>query len=258
MNIMLVEDSVATRKLMATLVGTGSHEPHHIFEAGSGEEALALVVAPDAPGIDLFLLDHGLPGMDGIMLAQKLREHFGQDSPNKPYIIMVTSNEREETINAAIEAGANDYVVKPVNLRVLQIRLRVARALLHLAHLTSAAGDVNAQLALAVDKSAVPIALCRAGDPRSPMRIHRINEAMATLLGVAPEAAGGQSLSTLQAWTPQFGATAAAALKATGAFGGPMESMTPEWNQLQLWTQMFRADVGPGTVMLLVIQQSAL
>lgn len=73
--------------------------------AGDGEEALAMVKSSN---FDLILLDLGLPLVDGLTVLKQIRRQ-GLQMP----IIIVTASENIRNKQAAIQAGANDYVKKP-------------------------------------------------------------------------------------------------------------------------------------------------
>src|SRR6201999_761140 len=79
---------------------------------------------------DLVIMDINMDGMSGYELCREFRQRHGTGSDVIPYIIMVTANEGVDVINHALDSGANDYMPKPVNVKVLQVRLRVAERLL--------------------------------------------------------------------------------------------------------------------------------
>ena len=87
-----------------------------IFEAGSLVEAFREI---DASAPDLVILDIRLPDGDGVEICRKLRER-GFSKP----IIMLTGQNAEEDIIASLEAGANDYVVKPMRMGELLARVK--------------------------------------------------------------------------------------------------------------------------------------
>jgi DNA-binding response OmpR family regulator len=62
-----------------------------------------------------------LPGMDGITLCRKLREEGGKETP----VLMITARDSLDDKIAGLEAGADDYLVKPAELREVELRLRV-------------------------------------------------------------------------------------------------------------------------------------
>lgn len=70
---------------------------------------------------DAIVLDLMLPGMDGVTLCRKFREESGKNTP----ILMITARDSLEDKIIGLEAGADDYLVKPVELREVELRLRV-------------------------------------------------------------------------------------------------------------------------------------
>ncbi len=103
MRILLVDDSRTIRNIQKnTLTGLGHTD---VVEAADGVEALSAISA-EAP--DLMLLDWNMPNMDGLTLLKKVREK-GLTVP----IIMCTTEAEKSRVIQAIQAGANNYVVKP-------------------------------------------------------------------------------------------------------------------------------------------------
>jgi CheY-like chemotaxis protein len=80
-----------------------------IFTATSGEEALAI---HERENVDVILLDLLMPGMDGEKVCQYIRADKKLKGVS---IIMVTTSTSPEDIERCIKAGANDYIVKPIN-----------------------------------------------------------------------------------------------------------------------------------------------
>lgn len=130
MHILLIDDSSSTRSLLRTLINSGQAVRHEISEAASGEEALQKVESGEINLPDLIILDINMGGINGYELCREFRQRFGQGSDIRPYVIIVTANEGVEVINQALDSGANDYMPKPVNVKVLHVRLRVAERLL--------------------------------------------------------------------------------------------------------------------------------
>ena len=109
MKILVVEDSPIIRnmhKIILTKLGYTN-----IVEAADGVEALNSIQEAD-PG--LMLLDWGLPNMDGLTLLKKVRE-LGKKFP----IIMCTADSEKSHVILAIQAGANNYVVKPFSAKTM-------------------------------------------------------------------------------------------------------------------------------------------
>ncbi len=90
---------------------------YRVVEAVSGEEALTLAKGHNP---ELVLLDLGLPDMDGLEVARKLREWM------KAPIIVVSARGQEEDKVRALDEGADDYLTKPFGTGELMARIRVA------------------------------------------------------------------------------------------------------------------------------------
>ncbi|MEG4068242.1 response regulator [Microcoleus sp. Pol11C2] len=113
MKILLVEDDTVTVSLLTQALN--SHN-YNVNAAADGETALHLVQAYD---YDLIVLDVLIPKLDGISLCRKLRSS-GCQMPILLLTALDSSNDRVQ----GLEAGADDYVVKPFNLEELIARIR--------------------------------------------------------------------------------------------------------------------------------------
>jgi two-component system, cell cycle sensor histidine kinase and response regulator CckA len=117
MKILLVEDHQESRKhLQRLLEGRG----HEITAVESAEKAEAALLAQHFP---FLILDWMLPGKSGLELCRELRAQAQNDNV---FILLVTARAEAEDLEQALEAGANDYLTKPLDLRLLSIRLSVA------------------------------------------------------------------------------------------------------------------------------------
>ena len=113
MHVLLVEDDPSVRGAVErALRGAG----HKVDQATSGDKGLA---AATATPYDAIVLDRGLPGLDGIDVCRKLRA-AGNDVP----ILMLTARAAVSERVEGLDAGADDYVVKPFALDELLARLR--------------------------------------------------------------------------------------------------------------------------------------
>ena len=113
--ILIVDDEVSIRRAVHnTLQGMG----FQVEDASSGEAALRLVLEAQ---FDVVLLDINMPGMGGIKACREMRRSLPRLG-----ILMLTVRDSEEDKVAALDAGADDYITKPFNIRELAARLRAA------------------------------------------------------------------------------------------------------------------------------------
>ncbi|WP_434445808.1 response regulator transcription factor [Lentzea sp. E54] len=110
--LLLVEDDERIRQALSLAL---SDEGFTVDEAGSGEEALTRLVAEP---FDVLLVDLTLPGVDGLEVVRTVRARG--DLP----IIVVTARADARDMIAGLEAGADDYVTKPLMASVLAARVR--------------------------------------------------------------------------------------------------------------------------------------
>jgi len=113
--ILIVDDEPAIRDMVAYALRKGEYQPAH---AGDAREAQASI-AERVP--DLILLDWMLPGTSGLELARRWRKDaLTREVP----IIMLTARGEENDRVGGLEAGVDDYVVKPFSARELLARIR--------------------------------------------------------------------------------------------------------------------------------------
>ncbi|MEV6681880.1 response regulator transcription factor [Streptomyces erythrochromogenes] len=140
--ILLVEDDPALREMTwLSLVRRG----HEVAAFDTGEAGLA-AVARFRP--DLVLLDVGLPGLDGIELCDRLRR-----SGPVP-VIMVSGRGEESDVIGGLDAGADDYLVKPASVEVVEARIR---AVLRRAGRTAAAPQPEVHGRLVIDRAGLTV-----------------------------------------------------------------------------------------------------
>jgi two-component system KDP operon response regulator KdpE len=113
-NILVVDDEPQIRRVLRSTLST---QGYVITEAKTGEQALESL-RRERP--DLVLLDMNMPGMGGVETCREIRRGF--DAP----IIMLTVRNAERDKVAALDAGADDYVVKPFGIEELLARIRAA------------------------------------------------------------------------------------------------------------------------------------
>ena len=113
MHLLLVEDDPRMRRLLERLLG----EDRHVVEtAATASEASELA---ELPGIDLIVLDVGLPDGSGLDVARRVRT-AGRTTP----ILMLTARDAIQDRVAGLDAGADDYLVKPFAYAELSARIR--------------------------------------------------------------------------------------------------------------------------------------
>ncbi|MDQ6654641.1 MAG: response regulator [Verrucomicrobiota bacterium] len=117
MKILLVEDHVDSRRNLQRLIERRGHE---VVALGSAEEAEAALARERFP---FLILDWMLPGKSGVDLCRQLRAEAAGD---EMFILLVTARGDTEDLQQALEAGANDYLTKPLDLGLLNVRLSVA------------------------------------------------------------------------------------------------------------------------------------
>jgi DNA-binding response OmpR family regulator len=139
LRILVIEDNP---DLAANMIDYLSARGHIVDAAGDGQIGLHLATTRD---FDVILLDLILPRLDGISLCRRLREDAGKTTP----VLMLTARDSLEDKIAGLEAGADDYLVKPFALREVAARVR---ALARRAGSASAKGRLTVA-GLAFDKA---------------------------------------------------------------------------------------------------------
>lgn len=117
--VLVVEDDRPTRMLLERIISARGHQVVGCETAELALEKLATEFFP------LITLDIQLPGMSGLEMARTLRSH---PQGSHYYILVGTGNNRPEDLREILEAGADDYIGKPYNPGLLDVRLTVAEA----------------------------------------------------------------------------------------------------------------------------------
>lgn len=120
--ILIVEDETAIRDMVAFALRKAGMEPIH---AGDSRSALA-AIGEAVP--DLILMDWMLPGISGLDLARRLRR---DETTREVPIIMLTARGEETDRVSGLDAGVDDYVVKPFSARELIARIRAVMRRTH-------------------------------------------------------------------------------------------------------------------------------
>ena len=114
MHLLVVEDDPRLSRLLKRLL----EEDRHVVELASTGES-ALEIADSTTGLELVVLDVGLPGISGVEVAERLRRRGGQMA-----ILMLTARDTIGDRVAGLDAGADDYLVKPFAFEELAARIR--------------------------------------------------------------------------------------------------------------------------------------
>lgn len=114
LTILVAEDDLLTRMVLERSVVQWGYQ---LVSANDGQRALELL---QTQSIDLCILDWDMPRMTGIEVCHWLRTNGVKPIP---YLILVTAREKPEEIQAGYEAGADDYLAKPCDLKYLRRRV---------------------------------------------------------------------------------------------------------------------------------------
>ncbi len=111
-SILVVEDDPALNRMICAKL---SREDYHVFPATDGQEALDIM---EKEHVDLIISDVMMPNMDGYTLIKELR----QAKYNLP-VLMITAKGQMEDMEKGFEAGTDDYMIKPINLKEMLLRV---------------------------------------------------------------------------------------------------------------------------------------
>ena len=121
--ILVVEDNPVSRKLLEKTLKKGGYV---VDSVSTGEEAVKKFKEKFFP---ILITDWIMPGMDGLELCRRVR---AMDLPGYVFIIILTAKDTREDIIEGLEAGADDYLTKPLNFPELKARLKCAFRILEL------------------------------------------------------------------------------------------------------------------------------
>jgi two-component system cell cycle response regulator len=126
MKVLVADDSATIRALLGSSLSAWGFE---VVEVKDGAQAWAALEAPDAP--NLAIIDWEMPGLDGVELCRRLREREAKGRPYTYVLLGSGHGDRQEVIEG-MEAGADDYVVKPFDEHELRARLRAGKRIIEL------------------------------------------------------------------------------------------------------------------------------
>ena len=117
MKAMVIDDSRAMRTIIGRILKELNFE---VCDAADGSEGLSRMV--EVPGIELVLVDWNMPVMNGFEFVQAVR---GDARWKDVRLMMVTTETEVEQMTRALEAGANEYVMKPFTKDIIQGKLQL-------------------------------------------------------------------------------------------------------------------------------------
>lgn len=122
MKILLADDDRVTRRLIQSQLQRWGYE---VELAEDGERAWEILASPEGPR--LAVLDWMMPILDGVQVCSRLR---GMNREGYTYVVLLTSKSRPEDLAAGLDAGADDFIVKPFDATELRARLKVGERVL--------------------------------------------------------------------------------------------------------------------------------
>ncbi|MFC9243928.1 response regulator [Streptomyces sp. NPDC057136] len=169
-HVLLIEDDASVRDGMELVL---RRHGYGVDTAATGEQALALLAGGLGARVELAVLDLMLPGMDGFEVCRRIRAR----SATLP-VIMLTARGDDQDIVTGLEAGADDYVVKPVTAPVLEARIRAA---LRRAEPSAQTRGTDADLAgLVIDRAGLTVTKNGTPVPLPPIELRLLLELSAS------------------------------------------------------------------------------
>lgn len=126
LKVLLADDDPVSLKVLKLAL---QPEGYEICSASNGSEAWAQFEEEDAPAVAV--IDWMMPDIDGISLCRRLR-HLDRQRRRYTYVLLVTARAQSSDVVDGLQAGADDYLVKPLNLPELRARVLVGRRIVEL------------------------------------------------------------------------------------------------------------------------------
>lgn len=123
MRILLVDDDVSSRRLLGAMLKKMGHQIVHAID---GQEAWEILQHDQ---INFVLSDWIMPRMDGVELCRRLR---ASARPYYTYVVLFTGKDQDDDVVVAMDAGADDFLTKPVQAKELKVRIEAGRRVLSL------------------------------------------------------------------------------------------------------------------------------
>ncbi len=126
MKVLIAEDDASSRRLLEASLHKWGYD---VLTTCDGREALEVFQNPEAPS--LVISDWMMPDMDGLGLCRKIRE---MERSGYVYFIILTAEGTKEDVIKGLEAGADDYLIKPFDQQELKYRIGIGKRIVKLEH----------------------------------------------------------------------------------------------------------------------------
>lgn len=168
LQILVVDDSTSYRRLLVRhLLNWGSYQ---IIEAENGIQALDII---KTHSIGMVISDWEMPGLNGEQLCRAVREAALE---HYVYFILVTSRSTAEDLVLGMDAGADDFLSKPIDQQELRVRLRAGERVLQLeAHLAEKNQRLNAAYQLIENDLKIAARMQQSLLPQDTLNIHNMS-----------------------------------------------------------------------------------
>jgi len=160
MKILIAEDDTISRRLLESFLRKWDYD---VLVASDGAEAWEAMHEPEAP--NLVISDWMMPNMDGLELCGNIR---AMEKSGYTYFIILTAKGRKEDVIEGLEAGADDFLIKPFDQEELKYRVKIGERIIRLEHRI---------LELASTDALTGVLNRRAFIERTEMEIHRLQRA---------------------------------------------------------------------------------
>jgi len=117
MRVLIAADDVIARTLFAAVL---THLGHELRAASDGEQAWELFQESPVP---LVILDRSMPVLDGLDVCRRIRAH---EAGRETFVLVVTARDGRDDLAAVLDAGADEYLMKPSSPENLRARLEIA------------------------------------------------------------------------------------------------------------------------------------
>jgi len=124
MKILIAEDDIASRRLLEAILKKWGYD---VIVVSNGNDAIDRMLGDDPPRIAL--VDWVMPSRDGLEVCHLIRQI---KTTTPPYLILLTGRSDKEDITKGLDAGADDYVIKPYNKDELKARINVGLRMIEL------------------------------------------------------------------------------------------------------------------------------